>query len=70
MSPPGSSGSRSSLVLALLLGMTVVIAVISAAITPTVDPFNMMLVMAPLLGLYCLSILLAVIPYRARQRAQ
>jgi len=48
----------------------VVIAVISAAITPTVDPFNMMLVMAPLLGLYCLSILLAVIPYRARQRAQ
>ena len=29
MSPPGSSGSRSSLVLALLLGMTVVIAVIS-----------------------------------------
>ena len=48
----------------------VVIAILAAAITPTVDPFNMLLVMAPLLGLYCLSILLAVIPYRARQRSR
>jgi sec-independent protein translocase protein TatC len=35
------------------------IAVIAAVITPTVDPFNMMLVMAPLILLYFFSILLA-----------
>ena len=35
------------------------IAVAAAVITPTVDPFNMMLVMAPLIFLYFLSILLA-----------
>lgn len=46
----------------------VVIAILAAAITPTVDPFNMLLVMAPLLGLYGLSIVLAIIPYRARLR--
>lgn len=34
----------------------VVISVIAAVITPTVDPFNMMLVMAPLLVLYVISI--------------
>lgn len=34
----------------------VAIAVIAAVITPTVDPFNMMLVMAPLLVLYVISI--------------
>jgi sec-independent protein translocase protein TatC len=35
------------------------IAVVAAIITPTVDPFNMLLVMAPLIMLYFLSILLA-----------
>lgn len=35
------------------------IAILSAMITPTVDPFNMALVMAPLFVLYGLSILLA-----------
>jgi sec-independent protein translocase protein TatC len=45
----------------------VVIAIIAAAITPTVDPFNMALVMGPLIGLYFLSILLTAITYRARQ---
>ena len=39
----------------------VIVAVISAVITPTVDPFNMALLMLPLLGLYGLSILLAMI---------
>jgi sec-independent protein translocase protein TatC len=34
-------------------------AVVAALITPTVDPFNMMLVMGPLIFLYFLSILLA-----------
>jgi sec-independent protein translocase protein TatC len=37
----------------------VIIAVAAAAITPTVDPFNMALVMAPMIGLYFLSIGLA-----------
>jgi sec-independent protein translocase protein TatC len=39
----------------------VVILAISAAITPTVDPFNMMLVSLPMVGLYFLGILLASI---------
>jgi sec-independent protein translocase protein TatC len=46
----------------------VAIAVIAAAITPTVDPFNMMLVMGPLIGLYFLSIVLNAITFRAHQR--
>ena len=37
----------------------VLIAIAAAVITPTVDPFNMILVMAPLIMLYFLSILLA-----------
>ncbi len=37
----------------------IIIAIVSAMITPTVDPFNMALVMAPLAVLYGLSILLA-----------
>jgi sec-independent protein translocase protein TatC len=39
----------------------VIIAVVAAAITPTVDPVNMSLVMAPLIGLYLVSVLLAAI---------
>jgi sec-independent protein translocase protein TatC len=39
----------------------VIIAVIAAAVTPTVDPVNMSLLMVPLFLLYCLSILLASI---------
>jgi sec-independent protein translocase protein TatC len=42
----------------------VVIAIVAAAITPTVDPVNMMLVMLPLLALYGVSILLAAIAGR------
>jgi sec-independent protein translocase protein TatC len=37
----------------------IIIAIIAAMITPTVDPFNMALVMAPLFALYGLSILLS-----------
>ncbi len=44
----------------------VTIAIIAAMITPTVDPFNMFLVMAPLIGLYFLSILLTAFTYRKR----
>lgn len=39
----------------------VAMAVVAAAVTPTVDPVNMGLVMAPLLGLYVISIALAAI---------
>ena len=39
----------------------VIVAVVAAIITPTVDPFNMALLMLPLLALYVLSILLAML---------
>ena len=39
----------------------VAIAVVAAVVTPTVDPISMGLVMAPLLGLYVISIVLASI---------
>jgi sec-independent protein translocase protein TatC len=38
--------------------------VVAAAITPTVDPVNMGLVMGPLIGLYLISVLLAAIAGR------
>jgi sec-independent protein translocase protein TatC len=44
----------------------VVIAVISAAVTPTVDPVNMSIVMAPMIVLYFLSILLAKIAQKSK----
>jgi len=46
----------------------IAIAVLSAAITPTPDPFNMMLVMAPLLLLYVFGIFLAWIAQRQREK--
>ena len=48
----------------------VIIAVVAAAITPTVDPVNMALVMAPMIGLYFLSIGLAYFAQRGRLRSQ
>jgi sec-independent protein translocase protein TatC len=39
----------------------VTMAMIAAAVTPTVDPINMGLVMAPLMVLYVISIILAAI---------
>jgi sec-independent protein translocase protein TatC len=39
----------------------VLMAVVAAAVTPTVDPVNMGLVMAPLMGLYIISIVLAAL---------
>jgi sec-independent protein translocase protein TatC len=44
----------------------VVIAIVAAAVTPTVDPVNMGLVMAPLMGLYIISVILAAIVGRRR----
>lgn len=44
----------------------VIIAIVAAAITPTVDPVNMTLVMAPLLVLYASSVGLAYLLYRPR----
>jgi sec-independent protein translocase protein TatC len=46
----------------------VVIAIMAAAITPTVDPINMGLVMGPMIVLYFLSIGMAAIAERARDR--
>ena len=48
----------------------VIIAVASAMITPTIDPVNMALVMGPLIVLYFLSILLAALAGRSRQKRQ
>lgn len=45
----------------------VVIAIIAAFITPTVDPVNMAIVMAPLIVLYALSVGLAYLVYRPRE---
>jgi sec-independent protein translocase protein TatC len=39
----------------------VLMAVVAAAVTPTVDPVNMGLVMAPLMGLYLISLFLAAV---------
>jgi sec-independent protein translocase protein TatC len=46
----------------------VLIAIVAAVVTPTVDPVNMGLVMAPMIVLYFLSILLAAIAERGRNR--
>jgi sec-independent protein translocase protein TatC len=46
----------------------VIIAVIAAVVTPTVDPVNMALVMAPMILLYGLSILGAIVANAGRQR--
>ena len=42
----------------------VIMAIVAAAVTPTVDPINMGLVMAPLAGLYIISIILAALVNR------
>jgi sec-independent protein translocase protein TatC len=44
----------------------VIIAIVAAVITPTVDPVNMSVVMAPMIALYFLSIILAYIARRGR----
>jgi sec-independent protein translocase protein TatC len=48
----------------------VIIAVIAAAVTPTVDPVNMGLVMLPMIMLYFLSIGLSYIAYAGRRKNQ
>jgi sec-independent protein translocase protein TatC len=45
----------------------VVVALIAAAITPTVDPVNMLLVMVPLFLLYELGVILSRLTYRPRK---
>jgi sec-independent protein translocase protein TatC len=45
----------------------VVIAIVSAVVTPTPDPINMGLLMLPLFLLYWLSVLLAVVAGRRRK---
>jgi sec-independent protein translocase protein TatC len=46
----------------------IIIAIIAALITPTIDPFNMALVMFPLIILYGLSILLAYVAQIGRAK--
>jgi len=46
----------------------VIIAILSAMITPTIDPVNMALVMGPMIVLYFFGILLAVFAERTRAR--
>lgn len=46
----------------------VVIAIIAAVATPTVDPVNMSLVMAPMIVLYFVSVVLAAIAQAGRRR--
>jgi sec-independent protein translocase protein TatC len=48
----------------------IVIAIVAAMITPTIDPVNMGLVMAPMILLYFLSILLARIAQGRRDKAE
>ncbi len=48
----------------------VAIAILAAVVTPTVDPVNMALVMAPMIALYFLSIGLAVFAERGRRRRE
>ena len=48
----------------------ILIAVLAAAITPTVDPINMALVMGPMILLYFISIGLSKIAYRGRLRQE
>ena len=69
----GSDGHRAVDVLlasALLKGWrvaVVVIAIAAAMITPTVDPVNMALLMAPLIALYFISVLFARIAQKPRR---
>jgi sec-independent protein translocase protein TatC len=46
----------------------VIIAILSAMITPTIDPVNMALVMGPMIVLYFFGFILASIAERARFR--
>jgi sec-independent protein translocase protein TatC len=48
----------------------VIIAIVAAAITPTIDPVNQGLVMAPMILLYFISIGLSSIAYAGRKRSQ
>jgi len=48
----------------------VIIAIVAAAITPTIDPVNQGLVMAPMILLYFISIGLSYIAYAGRKRNQ
>jgi sec-independent protein translocase protein TatC len=48
----------------------VIISILAAAVTPTIDPVNMGLVMIPMIMLYFISIGLSHIAYAGRKRLQ
>ncbi len=47
-----------------------IVAVLASFLTPGTDPFSMLLMAFPLVGLYEVSILVAAVIYRAKQRAR
>ena len=44
-----------------------IVAIVAASITPTIDPVNMTIVMGPLIVLYFFSVGLAYLLYRPRE---
>jgi sec-independent protein translocase protein TatC len=48
----------------------ILIAVVAAVVTPTIDPYTMMVVMMPLIVLYFLGIALAAVAQRGRKKKQ
>jgi sec-independent protein translocase protein TatC len=48
----------------------IILAILAAMITPTIDPINMMLVLLPLWSLYGLSIMMAYIAQRGGDKDQ
>jgi len=59
---------RANVLIAQARTAVVLLAVLAAAITPTIDPINMLLVWGPLVALYFLGIGLALIAQRGRDR--
>ena len=54
----------------LLSPALVLIAVLAAMITPTIDPINMLIVMVPLLLLYAVGVLMAYLAWSGRRKEE
>ena len=48
----------------------ILIAILAAMITPTVDPINMMIVMLPLMVLYGVGVLMAYLAWSGRRKEE
>jgi sec-independent protein translocase protein TatC len=60
---------RASLLIRYARLAIVILAVVAAMITPTIDPISMLLIWTPLVALYFLGIGLALLAERGRRRA-